>query len=125
MAMALVYLPFPKADLSPNARSHWAKSAMAKKAYRQTCGWQAKTDGLGLINADALDVKVTFFPPDKRRRDLDNMLASLKSGLDGVSDVCGIDDSKWTITLCKAAPIAPDGMVKIELEWTEKGAKAA
>ena len=120
-----LFLPFPSKNLSPNARNHWAKSASAKKAYRQTCGWHANAGGLGLINADALDVKVTFFPPDKRRRDLDNMLASLKSGLDGVSDVVGIDDSKWTITLCKAAPVAPLGMVKIELKWIQREAKAA
>lgn len=125
MSSYVLFLPFPQKVLSPNARHHWAKLASFKKAYRKVCGWKAKADGLGQIDADALDVKVTFFPPDKRRRDLDNMLASLKSGLDGVSDVCGIDDSKWTITLCKAASVAPDGMVKIELEWTEKGAKAA
>lgn len=125
MSSYVLFLPFPSKNLSPNSRNHWAKSAMAKKAYRQVCGWQAKADGVGLIDADGLDVKVTFFPPDKRRRDLDNMLASLKSGLDGVSDVCGIDDSKWTLSVSKASTIAKNGMVKIEIEWTEKGAKAA
>ena len=78
-----------------------------------------------MIDADALHVNITFFPPSRRRFDLDGLLSRMKAGLDGVSDVCGIDDSKWTITLCKAASVAPDGMVKIELEWTEKGAKAA
>jgi crossover junction endodeoxyribonuclease RusA len=96
-----------------------------KKSCRRDCGLIAKLSGLGKINANALNVTITFFPPDKRRRDLDNMLASLKSGLDGVSDVVGIDDSKWTITLSKAATVAPDGMVKLELNWVEKGAKAA
>jgi len=81
--------------------------------------------GLGHIDADTVDVKVTFFPPDKRRRDLDNMLASLKSGLDGVSDVVGIDDSKWTLSVSKAATIERNGMVKLELNWIEREAKAA
>ncbi len=118
-----VYLPFPSANLSPNARSHWAKQAMAKKAYRQACGWQAKADGLGQINASAINVKVTFFPPDKRRRDLDNMLASLKSGLDGIADVCGIDDHKWTLSVSKASPVEKNGMVKVELEWAASEAR--
>jgi len=53
------------------------------------------------------------------------MLASLKSGLDGISDVVGIDDSKWTLSVSKAATIERNGMVKLELNWIEREAKAA
>ncbi len=30
-------LPWPPADLSPNARQHWSKLARAKKADRTAC----------------------------------------------------------------------------------------
>lgn len=35
---------------------------------------------------------ITFYPPNNYRRDLDNCLASLKSGIDGMCDTLGIDD---------------------------------
>jgi hypothetical protein len=36
-----------------------------------------------------------FFYPDRRRRDDDNYVARMKSGLDGISDAIGQDDSEW------------------------------
>lgn len=39
--------------------------------------------------------KLTFFWPDKRRRDRDNASACCKAYLDGISDTTGQDDSEW------------------------------
>ena len=121
---AEIFLPWPSKALSPNSSGHWSKQSKAKKAYRTYAGWCVREQHIGKINADALHVKLTFFPPDNRARDLDNMIASLKSGLDGISDVIGVDDSRWTLSASKAAPIAKEGMVKIELEWNERQASA-
>jgi hypothetical protein len=41
--------------------------------------------------------KISFAPPDKRRRDLHNCQAAFKAGIDALSDVVGIDDSKFRI----------------------------
>jgi crossover junction endodeoxyribonuclease RusA len=60
-------------------------------------------------------LRLTFHPPDKRKRDLDNMLASVKSGLDGVSDAMGVDDSRWSLTLRRGEP-TPGGAVVIEVK---------
>ena len=122
---AVLYLAWPSKQLSPNARQHWSAHSKAKKAYRTYAGWCAREQHVGKISADALDVKVTFFPPDNRARDLDNMLASLKSGFDGVADVIGVDDSKWTLSASKAAPIGKECMVKLELSWVAREARAA
>ena len=97
-----VILPWPTADLSPNSRGHWAVKARAKKAYRMLCAWEAQSQGIGLIYAERLHVKITFVPPNRRARDLDNLLASIKSGLDGLCDVVGVDDSKWALEISKA-----------------------
>ena len=51
-------------------------------------------------------------PPDKRRRDMDNMLASIKAALDGVSAVIGVDDSKWRLSMHVAPPVK-DGRVRV------------
>lgn len=63
------------------------------------------------MDADSVHVCITFIPPDRRPRDLDNMLASIKSGLDGIADVIGVDDSKWSITIQKEDRIG--GMVRV------------
>lgn len=42
------------------------------------------------------------------------MLASFKSGIDGIVDVIGVDDSDWTITISKSLPVI-GGKVVVEL----------
>lgn len=109
-----IILPWPTKDLSPNARGHWAIKARAKKAYRADCSAQARSQGMGRMDAERLHLKITFVPPNRRARDLDNMLASLKSGLDGLCDVLGVDDSKWSIEISKAEDRI-GGFVEIEV----------
>jgi len=121
-----VYLPFPSKNLSPNARPHWAKLAAAKKAYKLACGWKATADGLRTIDADALDVMLTFYPPDRRHYDLDNLISRMKAGLDAISGVVGIDDRHFTLEVSRASfVIEKHGMVKVDLNWTPREAKAA
>jgi crossover junction endodeoxyribonuclease RusA len=112
--MMTLVMPWPGPDLSPNARIHWAVLARAKKAYRESCGWQAKAQGARPIKADRLDVAFTFYPPTKRRIDLDNCIARMKAGIDGIADVVGVDDSKWRMSF----EIAPQvgGMVKVTIQ---------
>lgn len=109
-----VILPWPTTDLSPNTRCHWAVKAKAKKAYRTLRAWEAQSQGLGRIYAERLHVKITFVPPNRRARDLDNLLASIKSGLDGLCDVVGVDDSKWSLEISKADDRV-GGFVEIEV----------
>lgn len=109
-----IILPWPTKDLSPNARGHWAIKARAKKAYRAVCAAQARSQGLTRLDAERMHLKITFVPPNRRARDLDNMLASLKSGLDGLCDVLGVDDSKWSIEISKADDKI-GGFVEIEV----------
>ena len=97
--MSTYVLPWPPKDLSPNQRLHWSKVAKAKAAYRAACGWTAKEQGAQKIDAGSLNVHLVFFPPDRRHRDRDNMLAAMKSGLDGLADVLGVDDYLWRLSL--------------------------
>ena len=55
-------LPWPPKELSPNARLHYMAKARAKKAYRQACGWTARQQGAGRINATRLTVHIQFVP---------------------------------------------------------------
>jgi len=118
-----VELPWPPRELSPNARHDRRAIAGIRKRYRQQC-WALTLSGKRKLDAwlepqSSLHLVITFHPPDKRRRDLDNMLASMKSGLDGVADALGVDDAEWALTISKGAPVL-SGAVHITV-----GAKAA
>lgn len=106
-------LPWPPKELSPNARLHHMAKARAKKMYRSACGWTAKQQGAGRIDAERLTVHIQFVPPDRRARDVDNMLASIKAGLDGLADVIGVDDRHWRISIEVADEIG--GMVRVRI----------
>ena len=111
-----IVLPWPPSELSPNKRQHWAQLAKAKKLYRAVCATQARLQGLDHMAVSAVHLKLTFTPPTRRRFDLDNLLARMKSGLDGLADVIGVDDSRWTLEISKADQVG--GYVQVEI--TEK-----
>lgn len=107
-------LPWPGSDLSPNARVHWGVLHRAKKKYREACAWTAREQGAKKLQAKALHLTLTFHPPSRRAFDLDNCLARLKSGLDGLADVLGVDDRHWSLTIKKAPEVG--GFVKVSIE---------
>ena len=113
MTETRIILPWPPSELSPNKRQHWAQLAKAKKLYRAACATQARLQGLDRMAVNAVHLKLTFTPPTRRRFDLDNLLARMKSGLDGLADVIGVDDSRWTLTIGKSEDIG--GMVRVEI----------
>lgn len=113
MTVLSITLPWPPKELSPNARLHWSKLARAKKSYRYACVVQAKAQGAQRITADKLHVSLMFYPPSRRAFDLDNALARMKSGLDGLADVLGVDDRHWKLSIDRAEEVG--GMVKVEV----------
>jgi Holliday junction resolvase RusA-like endonuclease len=113
--MIVIDLPWPHPHLSPNARVHWSKLARAKAAQRTLAHWMAYKAYRAFGSPQLIgpvDVHCEFAPPDKRRRDMDNMLASIKAALDGVSAVIGVDDSKWRLSMHVAPPVK-DGRVRV------------
>ncbi|MDB6454730.1 hypothetical protein [Falsirhodobacter sp. 20TX0035] len=113
--MTRVELPWPSSALSPNARGHWSIVAKAKAAYRKAAWAICIANGLGKLDASAIHLTLTFCPPCKRRRDADNLLASMKAGIDGIADATGIDDSTYTITLARG-PVRRGGAVLADIE---------
>lgn len=112
-----LFLPWPDKKLSPNARVHWAALAKAKKRARTDAYYLALEAGYLEQDAESVKVKYTFFPPDRRERDLDNLVASIKAAQDGIADAIGIDDGKWITTYEIAGPVEKHGMIKVEIEW--------
>lgn len=85
-------LPWPRAELSPNTQAHWTVKAKAKAQYGRTCQSLAAAAKFGTFGRQHVELRLDFYPPDHRQYDLDNMLARMKSGIDGICRAIGIDD---------------------------------
>ena len=118
----IVTLPWPDKLLSPNARQHWAALSAAKKKARRDAHY-ATLEALGgracevraLVDGETpLPVTVRFFPPDRRHRDADNMVASMKAAIDGFADALGVNDRRFRPTFVFADPAKP-GRVEVEI----------
>jgi len=54
-------------------------------------------------------------PPDRKRRDIDNVHASLKSYIDGIASEIGFDDYQIETVVLRRMPHVQDGRVTVEL----------
>lgn len=106
--MVTVELPWPDRRLHPNARPHWAARARAVDG--------ARADAHLLTRAALGRAPVTFapgpirfavvaYPPDRRRRDDDGIIASLKAARDGIADALGVDDHRFRLAFELAEPV--------------------
>ncbi|RPF70460.1 RusA family crossover junction endodeoxyribonuclease [Aurantiacibacter spongiae] len=113
-------LPWPDRRLNPNARAHYMQLASVKKKAREDAALQTianvPVDARRSLaqREGAIPVTITFCPPDNRRRDIDNMFASLKAALDGIADGLRVDDTRFEPTLRRGEPVKP-GRVEVVL----------
>jgi len=116
----VITFPWPPQKLSPNGRAHWRTKANATKAYRALCGRLCQEAGLHLkkhaLVRYGLNLRVSyvFNPPDARKRDKDNCIASFKAGQDGIADVLCVDDNHFVTTYAMGLPGAGNVVVTIE-----------
>jgi crossover junction endodeoxyribonuclease RusA len=98
--MTELVLPWPPKELSPNARVHWSVRSKKAKACREIAYWETKR----LMAAGAwqnlpaegkIELHLDFYPPNRRPRDDDNLVASFKAFRDGIADALGIDDKRF------------------------------
>ena len=113
--MIAITLPWPSPVLSPNSRTHWAVKSRAVKSARVAAFYQVRAASKATVDWPRADVRMTFCPPDKRRRDMDNMVASMKAAADGIADAIGIDDSKFTATYALSEPVK-GGLVRVVIQ---------
>lgn len=108
----MIIFPWPPAPLRPNVKTHWATKAKSTKEYKEACYYLTKEQNLP--TREYTELHLIFSPPSKRHYDLDNLLASMKAGLDGMSLALNINDKCFTkITIEKTAEVA--GTVKVVL----------
>lgn len=107
MSAITIRLAWPPRQLSPNFRpKHWSEVSTAKREYRFAC----KVDSMNAKDCRTiyplcgpLEGHATFITNTKNRHDTDNLLASLKAGMDGVADAGVIandrDIASWQVSV--------------------------
>ena len=116
--MIELVLGWPPSNLSPNARLHWAKLARAKKQYRNAC-FSVSKEQLKKFNTENIPEKLvlemTFIPPDRRSYDRDNLVARMKSGIDGLADALKINDKRFNTVISTMDTDYLGGLVRIRI----------
>ena len=102
-----IELPLPPQEIRPNARVHWGRKAKRVKEYRSRAkhaALQILLEGGGrnelvtLIPVSRASVRITMLNKTARKMDQDNLIASMKPALDGLTDAeIWTDDRDVTI----------------------------
>jgi hypothetical protein len=110
-------LPWPDRALHPNARVHWSVRAKAAKIAKQSAFVLAREAGWREMPLPdgPLHCWIDGYPCDRRRRDADGLLSSLKPALDGIADSLGIDDSRFVPHPWVKDEIRKPGEVRIRI----------
>lgn len=111
--MSEIIFGWPPRECSPNWRGHWSKKAKAAKAYKTACWALSKEAGAKVDWNGPVLLHVEFVPPDRRGRDLDNMLSSGKQLFDGLALALGVNDKRFQFSLSVANEIG--GRVRVRL----------
>jgi crossover junction endodeoxyribonuclease RusA len=114
----MIVLPWPDKRLSPNARLHWRAKAPVKARARAD-GANASYAAYGTapvlpMIGERLPLRITFYPPDRRHRDDDNMIGALKSYRDGIAGALGVNDRCFAPQYIFADPVK-GGKVTVEI----------
>lgn len=116
-------LDLPPVELSPNKRVHWARKARAVKYYRTLAMVVARNMGRRERVWVRAEARTTFYLPDRRRRDPDNLMAAMKAAWDGLVDARVLADDNQlvahppTLTVDRSWP-----RVEIEITAIEEAA---
>lgn len=108
--------PWPPKELFPNRTSgkHWASVRKAKDKYKQDSYFIAFTNPKPL--SDTVSFSLTFCPPDRRRRDLDNCLAACKYMFDGIAQAWQMDDKDFRPISIDFGPVIKGGQIIVEVK---------
>jgi crossover junction endodeoxyribonuclease RusA len=117
-----IVLPWPDRRLSPNARVHWRVKHAVKAPAREAgkyATYEAVAGGMrearaALAGETPIPVTITFYPPDRRQRDDDNMIGAFKSARDGIAEALAVNDRRFRPNYVFADPEAP-GRIEVVL----------
>ena|SRR5690625_661174 len=118
--MVEIKLDWPDRALFPNRRGgrHWGSFQRQKESARHE-GYMVTKQvlrGGSIATSGVIPVSIAFYQPDRRKRDIDNMLGAIKNHLDGIAKALGIDDSQFRpLTLNAYYDKNKEGYVLVEI----------
>lgn len=117
-----VVLDWPNRALSPNARCHWAIKRKAVQIARRMAHFEtfSKMQGCRAAPIGKIAYRFSFFPPDRRARDEDNLIASMKSSIDGIAEALRVNDKNFHILEPFVGTPVQGGCVHVDLYWKEE-----
>ncbi|MAH47004.1 hypothetical protein CMI37_14350 [Candidatus Pacearchaeota archaeon] len=103
--LQIVYPGLPPKELSPNARVHWSRKHAVGIDVQNDIVLLLLEQGWSKPPLERAVVRFKLGLPDKRRRDMDNLIASCKPLLDALSGRVIVDDRI--------------GLIEVEYSWFE------
>ena len=113
-----IIIPWPNSKLAPNRANgqHWSSTSKARAEAKLEAWTIAKQATKGYVTpAGQIALQIVFVQPDKRRRDVDGLLSSIKPALDGIAQAINIDDHYFNSILITREFGAKPGCVKITI----------
>lgn len=109
-------LPWATPPITANQRNHWRKQAALVRSVRGYVAACARGDDDCPHAADHVTVGLHYWPRDRRRRDADNLVPTLKAACDGLVDADVVEDDTPAF-MAKLMPEihAPDGDPRLVL----------
>ena len=102
----VIELPFPPSELMPNRKNgkHWGSTHDIKTGARETA-YKATQKAMEAWKEPEgnIPISILFVSPDKRHRDLDNLLAASKAAVDGIAEALGVNDKRFRPILIDSA----------------------
>lgn len=110
--------PWPPREIWPNSRGHWRAKNPVKRKYRDGC---FSLTGKVLIpeelKAQFFKITYYFYPPSKRRFDMDNVINACKPLVDGMCSKLEIDDFFANRGEWQRMDVVERGKVEVVLNW--------
>lgn len=118
-------LPWARPPMSLNDRQHWRPKAEKTKRVRLEALFAIRSARPRPKPVEAADVVLHWRVPDWRRRDLDNLAATLKPTIDALVDAGVLPDDDWQHVHLSASRIHPPEPGQRTAMWLEITPKEA
>lgn len=110
--------PWPDSKLSPNGRRDRRSITRTRYGARYVAWCIVKKADLALPEVP-LQISLRLCPPNKRRRDMDNVYSAFKSYQDGLFRALNLDDSLIRRVVMEWGEVELDGAVYVDLKPLE------
>ena len=107
-------VPWPDPRLSSNKRIDRRALTSVRQTAREI-GFYAVKEAEIKLDDFPIELMLVFFPPDARRRDLDNLYTSFKPTQDGIFEALNLDDSLIRRVILQWGPVKDIGSVNVFL----------